>query len=499
VLKKKFYLMLGSLYNSTLFFQMGQHCTCILFFFALQISYTEAQAPFQRAIGAEGYEKGTVIRLLPDGGYILAGETDKSFGLQESDMLMLRTDGSGNVLWSQTYGGPEREVINDVVPTPDSGLLAVGEKYQPNKKEGEFLTMIKTDAMGNLLWKKTFDEGGNETEGFSMAATADGNYVVTGIVKNMSIVSDAFFTMRGEDQSLFLLKVDGNGNKLWSRRLGTSSSNDVSSTGVSVITARDGSYIVTGNITKKGRTDRKLEKPVESVSEDEERNMLLAKVNQDGTLAWAKEYSANRVTAGFSVIEKKEGGFCVAGIAITDAPNNVDIFVMSADADGNMKWAKTYGGPEFESMSDLMQTPDSGFIISGVTESYGSGFEDALLFKIDNNGSLLWAKALGGKGSDYAMRTALAADGIVVAGEVSTPPGESFDVMLVKTDADGNSGCFSKSVPLKAADFKPVSTGIEKAHTAPVERGITPPNFKKADVSNINGQSRQLRTKNICN
>jgi len=65
--------------------------------------------------------------------------------------------------------------------------------------EGEYLTLIKTDASGNLNWKKIFDEGGNETEGVCyIAATPDGNYIIT---------------MRGEDQSLFLLKVDGSGKK----------------------------------------------------------------------------------------------------------------------------------------------------------------------------------------------------------------------------------------------------------------------------------------------
>src|SRR6185503_1808426 len=104
-------------------------------------------------------------------------------GLKESDMLMIRTDKDGNTLWTQTYGGPEREVINEVVQASDRGFIAVAEKYQPNKKEGEFLTLLKTDFSGNLVWKKIFDEGGNETEGFSMAATPDGNFIITGIVK----------------------------------------------------------------------------------------------------------------------------------------------------------------------------------------------------------------------------------------------------------------------------------------------------------------------------
>src|SRR5580704_12518146 len=84
--------------------------------------FLSAQPVFQHAIGAEGFEKGSSVRLLPDGGFILGGET-QSYGLPERDMLLIRTDSTGHVLWTQSYGGPEREVINDVVQIPDLGYM----------------------------------------------------------------------------------------------------------------------------------------------------------------------------------------------------------------------------------------------------------------------------------------------------------------------------------------------------------------------------------------
>jgi len=463
-----------------------------LIFFGLAVS---AQGTFQKTIGAEGYEKGSALKQLPDGGFIIAGESDKSFGAQESDMLLIRTDASGNVLWGSTYGGPEREVINDVVLTPDHGFLFIAEKYQPNKTEGEFLTMGKADESGNLSWKKIFDEGGNE--GFSMAATTDGAYVITGIVKSMDVVSSAFFTMRGEDQSLYLLKVDANGNKIWSRRFSSPAGN-ISTTGASIIVAADGSYIIAGNVTKKGRTDKKIEKPLESVNTDDARNMLLIKVKPDGSLAWAREYEAGRITAGFSVIEKTEGGFAVAGITSIQG-DNVEIFLMSLSGDGTMQWAKTFGGAKFESVAEVKQSADGGFIVSGMTKSFGSGVNDALLFKTDNSGNLLWGKTYGGTGFEYATQIALTADGIVMTGEASSLPSESFDVLLLKTDAAGNSGCMGASAPISVADFRPIAAEVEKASMAGVEQGITPPNFKMANVNDISGNSRLFRSKNSCN
>ncbi|HXH19587.1 MAG TPA: hypothetical protein VNJ07_10945, partial [Chitinophagales bacterium] len=454
----------------------------VIAWFIFWAADSAAQVSFQKSFGAEGYEKGSALKQLHDGGFIIAGESDKSFGSQESDMLLIRTDAGGNVMWGATYGGPEREVINDVVQTLDRGFLFVAEKYQPNKTEGEFLTLGKTDESGNLLWKKIFDEGGNETEGFAMAATPDGAYIITGIVKNMNVVSSAFFTMTGEDQSVYLLKADGNGNKLWSRKLNASSSHNISTTGASVTVASDGSYIIAGNVTKKGRTDKKIEKPVENVNADDARNLLLVKVKPDGSLAWAKEYRAGRITAGFSVIEKREGGFAVAGIATQagDKGENVDIFLISMAADGSILWAKTFGGEKFESVAEVKQAADGGFVISGTTTSISDGINDALLFKTDNNGNLLWSKAYGGSGFEYATQIVLTPDGIVMTGESSSLPSESFDALLLKTDLNGNSRCKGADIPLSSANFQLSASDMEKAETSGVEQGITPPNFKKA-------------------
>ncbi len=473
-------------------------CLCLIAFAACSVA-ASAQGTFQSAIGVEGFEKGTALRLLPDGGFIVGGETEVSFGLQESDLLMIRTDAGGNAIWTRTFGGPEREVINDIVQTTDLGFMALGEKYQPDRKEGEALAILKTDASGSLMWKKMFDEDGNETEGFGMAATPDRNYIITGIVKNMNMVSNAFFNSGGEGQSLYLLKVDEAGNKIWSRRFNLASSPGAATTGVSVIAARDGSYIVTGNISRSGGTEHPDERQAQPASGSEARNMLLAKVSPGGSLLWAKEYSANRITAGFAVIEKKEGGFLVAGIATADESNNLDICVLSLSENGTVQWAKTLGGAKFESVSDVAQMPDGGFVICGMTASYGNGFDDALLFKIANNGTLLWAKAIGGKNIENGTRMALTADGIVITGEVSSVPSESFDVLLLKSDLSGNSGCLSTGITLDARDFEPVSKGIEGLTSVEVKPGTIPPDFKRADINNVSGRSRQMRIKKLCN
>jgi hypothetical protein len=454
-----------------------------------------AQSPFQLGMGMESFDKANALKILPDNGFIVGGETENP-SVQERDMLLIRTDSNGNILWSKTFGGPERETVNDVVLAPDQGFLLAAEKYQPHKVEGENMTLVKTDKQGNLLWKKIYDEGGNETEGFSIATHGNG-FVIAGMVKNMNMVSSAFFNMTAEDQGMYMLKVDENGNKQWSRRFDYGADN-VSSTGTCVIAASDGSFMVTGNIAKKGSTDKKIERPAINANMSDRRNTFVAKVKPNGNLVWAQEYEGNSLTMGYTIIEKKEGGFLLAGN--TNISNsNMDIYLMSLSADGTVQWAKTFGGARFESVADVVQTPEGGWIVSGMTQGLGNGATDILNFKTDKNGNLLWAKTYGGESEEYPSKIATTGNGIVVTGATASYKSRSFDVLLFKTDWNGNSNCMGKPATISVNNFTHTSKRIEKAGMQKVEQGIVPPNMKKPDAGNITENKREaVKANNLC-
>ncbi|MBP6731722.1 MAG: PQQ-binding-like beta-propeller repeat protein [Chitinophagales bacterium] len=453
-----------------------------------------AQPVFQRAIGMESFEKGSAFKLLPDNSFIIVGESE-SYGQNERDMLLMKTDSNGTVIWTKTFGGPERETVNDVLAV-NGGYLFSAEKYQPNKQEGENLTLINTNATGDLKWKKIFDEGGNETEGFSMKQTPDGNFIIAGMVKKMNVVSSAFFTMRAEDQSAYLIKVDKNGNKLWSRAFIYGTEN-ISSTATSVAVLKDGSYIVSGNVATVGKTDKKIEQPARQVNTSDVRKMLLMKVAANGNLVWAKEYAGNNVTMGYTVIEKQDGGMVLIGNTNTTA-TNIDIFLMSLDKDGNVQWSKTYGGPKFESAADVVQTPDGGFVVSGMAYSFGNGISDVLNFKTDANGNLQWAKTYGGQNEEYPSKLALTKSGIVTLGCTGSKGAESFDILLMKTDFNGNNACFAKDAKPTVTNFKTTMHKIETAKMEKVEQGVFPPNVPRPDVKNISEYRREVRSKDLC-
>src|SRR5438045_772144 len=127
--------------NSVISFRTGFAAIFAILFQVISTG-SFAQSPFHKSLGMESFEKGSAIKLLPDGNLILAGETENP-AAEERDMLLMQADSNGNLIWAKTFGGPERETVNDVVQMPDKGFLLLAEKYQPNKKEGENLTLLK--------------------------------------------------------------------------------------------------------------------------------------------------------------------------------------------------------------------------------------------------------------------------------------------------------------------------------------------------------------------
>jgi hypothetical protein len=64
-----------------------------------------------------------------------------------------------------------------------------------------------------------------------------------------------------------------------------------------------------------------------------------------------------------------------------------DVYVVKLDANGNLQWTKTIGGPEHDRGISLIQTSDGGYAIAGSTQSFGAGEWDIYVVKLDKNGN----------------------------------------------------------------------------------------------------------------
>jgi hypothetical protein len=158
--------------------------------------------------GAQNDQGRSVWQTWPDGGYILAGSTS-SYGSGESDVYLIKTDSLGNLVWSRTYGDVGSDHGLFVQQTsPDGGYIVAGDKYSAYTG-GRDIFLIKTDTSGDTLWTKTFGGPGIDA-GSAVRATTDGGYIVTGYTES--------YGYGGRD--VYLIKTDSAGQVLWAENYG---------------------------------------------------------------------------------------------------------------------------------------------------------------------------------------------------------------------------------------------------------------------------------------
>ncbi|MFZ8835386.1 MAG: T9SS type A sorting domain-containing protein [Candidatus Caldipriscus sp.] len=376
---------------------------------AIFTEFAYAQVRFAKTYGGISWDVAYSVRQTSDGGYIVAGRTS-SFGAGWYDIFLIKTDANGNVQWVKTYGGLDWDWASSVQQTSDGGYILAGYTTSFGAGSSDII-LIKTDANGNIIWAKTYGGTGGDRVS-SVQQTSDGGYIVAGWTTS--------FGAGNED--IFLIKTDASGNIQWARTYG-GTNNDYAS---SVRQTSDGGYIVAGSTFSLGVGGY---------------DIFLIKTYANGNVQWVKVYRGTGYDEAYSVQQTSDGGYIVAGYTNSFGTGGSDIFLIKTDANGNVQWAKTYGGTGWEYGYSVQQTSDGGYIVAGMTSSFGAGSYDIILIKTLSDGTLQWSRTYGGTGRDEAYSVQQTSDGgYIVAGETRSFGAGSGDIFLIKTDANGNIG-----------------------------------------------------------
>jgi hypothetical protein len=410
-----------------------------VFLVALFTQYTHAQVvKFAKTYGGTDSDFARSVQQTSDGGYILAGET-RSFGTG-GDILLIKTDANGNIIWAKTYGGTNGDGTTSVQQTSDGGYILAGGTRSFGAG-GSDIFLIKTDANGNIQWAKTY--GGTRYDwAYSVQQTSDGGYIVVGETGS-SVIGVG---------NIFLMKTNASGNVQWAKIYGGGYE-----LVYSVQQTLDGGYILAGGTRSFGAGDW---------------DVFLINTDASGNLKWAKTYGGTNWELAYSVQQTSDGGYIVAGTTNSFGAGWGDIFLIKTDANGNIQWAKTYGGTYGDKAYSVQQTSDGGYIVAGYTDSFGAGSGDIFLIKTDANGNIIWAKTYGGGKYEEAYSVQQASDGgYIVAGATYSFSVGSWDIFLIKTDANGNMGSCSI-----VQDVSPtVRTFSPKVNTpSPTVRSVSP-------------------------
>jgi len=367
--------------------------------------YLHAQGPdtlWTKTFGGTDYDYGYSVQQTLDGGYIIAGCIN-CFGPIEGDVWLIKTDDSGDSLWTKTYGVSGYDYAYTVQQTTDEGYIMTGMTQSFGANEYD-LWLLKTDASGDTLWTKTFG-GGDIDAGNCVRQTSDGGYIITGYTYYL-----------GTD--LWLLKTNASGDTAWTKTFGGS---DIDN-GISVQQTADGGYIITGSTKSFG------------AGEDD---LWLIKTNASGGTVWTKTFGGSAADRGTSVQQTADGGYIITGGTESFGAGGQDVWLIKTNASGDTTWTKTFGGNAADWGISVQQTADGGYIITGMAESFDVGAGDVWLIKTNASGDTLWTKTFGGSDIDYAYSVQQTTDGgFIITGVTESFGAGAGDVWLIKTDAD---------------------------------------------------------------
>ncbi len=181
-----------------------------------------------RRYGGDDIDWGNSVAQTADGGYVIAGYTYSYGG--EPDVYLVKTDASGDTIWTRSYGGGDDEQGNSVAQTSDGGYIIAGwtSSFGAGSRD---VYLIKTDASGDTSWTRTYGSALDD-EGKSVVQTTDGGYIVAG---------NTWFNGPGAND-VYLIKTDALGDSLWTKAMGGTEIDGANS----VAQTTDRGYIIAG-------------------------------------------------------------------------------------------------------------------------------------------------------------------------------------------------------------------------------------------------------------
>jgi hypothetical protein len=368
---------------------------------------------FAKTIGGR-YDEDRALSIIQssDGGYAVAGYT-KSFGAGGADIYVVKLDSGGNVQWTKTIGGSSGDYAYSIIQSSDGGYVVAGYTYSFGAGNYD-MYVVKLDSGGNVQWTKTIGRSSDD-KAYSIIQSSDGGYVVAGYTKSFG----------AGNYDMYVVKLDSGGNVQWTKTIGGSSGDYA----YSITQSSDGGYAVAGETWSFGAGFG---------------DIYVVKLDSGGNVQWTKTIGGGGGDYAYSIIQSSDGGYAVAGRTVAGGS---DFYVVKLDSGGNVQWTKTIGRSYYDEAYSIIQSSDGGYIVAGWTSNSSSvaGW-DIYVVKLDSAGNVVWTKTIGGSNGDGAWSIIQSSDGgYVVAGYTESFGAGWGDMYVVKMDANLNV-CFSQNI-----------------------------------------------------
>lgn len=311
-----------------------------------------------------------------------------------------------DTLWTETYGV---WASKDMVKTSSGDFVIVG--FDTSTVDQDNMFLLKVDDDGDSLWIKYFDGYSDDDEANAVALASNG-FILGGYADGDN----------GNKRDMFVVRTDNNGNEVWSSFFGTDTTHE---TVEDIILTSDGNYAVVGT------TDPS------SISGG---TPYLLKVDDNGDTLWTRKYSHLQSGVSSTVIQTSDGNYILSGYTDGMGAGGSDVFLLKVDDDGDVIWTRTYGTSLDDHGHHAVETSDGGFLIVGDRDVGGSDYSGYIV-RTDSDGDTLWTRTYGGEDSDYLTDIAIDSDSTYcICGKYSlSDAGYDYATWVMKFNDNGDS------------------------------------------------------------
>jgi hypothetical protein len=366
---------------------------------------TSAQITFEKYYETLNNSRSNTVLQTSDDHFLMAGHIDVAGS--NHDIYLIKTDAYGDTVWTRTYHRQWTETPEVLVETADKNYLLAGHAVTRTGPSANDVLLMKIAPNGDLIWTKTIGVQDDDEQIYDMRPTSDGGYILCGQY-------DEYYT----DIYYYLLKINANGDSLWSTLYNPAEGDRARGRGV--VMTDDNKFVIAGYV-KRGDVNF----------------AHLAKIDSVGQAVWSQTWNNGESDYLNDIQETADNGYILAGNTFNLGAGYMDYYLIKTDSDGDSIWTRTYGGESSEFCYSIKQTADEGFIMAGYGSSFGHGSLDCYLVRTNLDGDTLWTRSFGGASQDDTYEIKITSDGGFVLTGGTYSFGIGLNSYLVKTDHEG--------------------------------------------------------------
>lgn len=256
-----------------------------------------------RSFGGSSDEEAYGLRETSDGGLVIAGATS-SYGAGSRDMWLIKTDASGNLTWSRTFGGFGSDGAWSVRQTADSGYILAGWTFSYGPGAVGNAWLVKADSLGTMQWQQYFGGTGVD-RAYEAVPTTDGGYVLAGYTDSYGAgLYDAY-----------VVKAQSNGTGQWSESYGGTGRDYA----YDLVVTPDGGSLAAGSTLSFGAGGD---------------DIYLVRTDASGGLDWYMTYGGTASDVAYAIANVPDGGYIVAGHTLSSGAGVHDAWLIRLAPEG---------------------------------------------------------------------------------------------------------------------------------------------------------------------